>query len=254
MSTLANEQQCSSLCFDFNRLFERAALNQEGFRDAQPFPHLVIDDFLPRDVAEQLLEDYPPPEKFNSESTSVEPRRKRKLRSINEADFTPYMREVLQKFNSPLFVQFLEELSGIEALRPDPDLGGALRHFGRGGRLGIHADFNFHGGLQMYRRLNLILYLNKGWKTSYRGELELWDANVTRCQKQIAPLFNRAVIFAAADGCYHGFPKPLRCPQGTTRKSIQFYYYTTEPPLGEPIAHHGTEFRWRPQDIFNLER
>ena len=96
---------------------------------------------------------------------------------------------------------------------PDPDVGGALRHFGRGGRLGIHADFNFHAGLKMYRRLNLILYMNKDWKHSYRGDFELWDAKVTRCEKRVAPLFNRALIFIAGDTSYHGFPKPLRCPE-----------------------------------------
>ena len=256
MSTLqlADEQGRDAFCFDPTRLFERATLERDGFLNAHPFPHVVIDDFLPRDVADRLLTDYPPPENFNSESTTVEPRRKGKLRSTNDADFAPYMRCVLQQFNSPLFIRFLEQLSGIETLIPDPDIGGALRHFGRGGRLGIHADFNFHGGLQMHRRLNLILYLNKEWKPSYRGYLELWDARATRCQKKIAPVFNRALIFTATDECYHGFPMPLRCPKRITRKSIQFYYYTAQPPLGEIAAPHGTEFRWRPQDICNPER
>jgi len=247
-------QQRDAFCFDPSRLFERANLEREDFLNARPFPHVVIDEFLPRDVAERLLKDYPPPESFTSESTTVEPRRKGKLRSTHETNFTPYMREVLQQFNSPLLIRVLEQLSGIEGLMPDPNLGGALRHFCRGGRLGIHADFNFHGGLQMYRRLNLILYLNSEWKPSYCGDLELWDARVTRCQKRIAPLFNRAVIFTATDKCYHGFPTPLRCPEEITRKSIQFYYYTTQPPQGEISAPHGTEFRWRPQDIWNPER
>lgn len=243
-----------TLFFDSTRLFQRAALVRDAFLKAQPFPHVVMDDFLPVDVADRLLNDYPPPDKFNSESTTAEPRRRGKLRSSTEKDFTPFMGKVLQRFNSQFFIRFLEQLSGIEALMPDPDIGGALRRFGRGGRLGIHTDFNFHGGLQMYRRLNLILYLNRGWKPSYRGDLELWNATATRCEKRIAPLFNRAVIFTATDNCYHGFPRPLKCPEGITRKSIQFYYYTAQPAPGQVISAHGTEFRWRPQDIFNPER
>jgi hypothetical protein len=252
--SFSDGQRRELLFFDSTKLFKCAALNRDGFLNAQPFPHVVMDDFLPGDVAHRLLKDYPPPDKFNSESTRTEPRRKGKLRSTTEADFTPFMRQVLQQFNSPLFVRFLEQLSSIESLMPDPDIGGALRHFGRGGRLGIHADFNYHHGLQMHRRLNFILYLNDNWKSSYRGDLELWNARVTRCEKRIAPLFNRAVIFTATDECYHGFPRPLKCPQGITRKSIQFYYYTPQPPPGEATAAHGTEFQWRPQDMFNPER
>ena len=122
------------------------------------------------------------------------------------------MRQVLQQFNSSFFIRFLEQLSGIEALMPDPDIGGALRHFGRGGRLGIHADFNFHSGLQMHRRLNIILYLNKDWKPSYRGDLELWNAKVTRCEKRIAPLFNRALIFTAARQVLPRLPQAAEMP------------------------------------------
>jgi hypothetical protein len=251
---LADGQRRDSFFFHSTQLFKRAGLVRDGFLNAQPFPHVVMDDFLPGDVADRLLKDYPLPDKFNSESTTAEPRRKGKLRSTTEADFTPFMRQVLQQFNSPFFIRFLEQLSGIEALMPDPDIGGALRHFGRGGRLGIHADFNFHHGLQMHRGLNVILYLNKDWKPSYRGDFELWNARVTRCEKRIAPLFNRALIFTATDTCYHGFPRPLKCPEGITRKSIQFYYYTAQPPAGEVTAAHGTEFRWRPQDMFNPER
>ena len=240
--------------FDPIQLFDRANRIRDDFLTAQPFPHIVLDDFLPSDVAERLLQDYPSPRSFNSESTMGEPRRKGKLRSVTETEFTPYVRLVLHQFNSSPFIQFLEQLSGIRPLVPDPDIGGALRHFGRGGRLGVHADFNFHSGFKMHRRLNLILYLNKDWHPSYRGDFELWDAKVTRCEKRIAPLFNRALIFIAGDTSYHGFPKPLRCPDGVTRKSIQFYYYTEQPPLGDLIAPHGTEFRWRPQDVFNPER
>jgi Rps23 Pro-64 3,4-dihydroxylase Tpa1-like proline 4-hydroxylase len=236
------------------KLVERASVLRHDFLSAQPFPHVVIDNFLPCDLAERLLRDYPSPEKFKSETTKHEPRRKGKLRSIRETDFTPFMRLVLHEFNSPSFIQFLERLSGIGALMPDPDIDGALRHFGRGGRLGIHSDFNFHGGLNMHRRLNLILYLNKDWKPEYRGDFELWDAKASRCKKRIPPLFNRALIFIASDKSYHGFPKPLKCPSAITRKSIQFYYYTEQPPSEGFTAPHGTQFRWRPRDAFSPER
>src|SRR5262245_40130713 len=129
MEPVPYKERCDPFFFDSTQLFKRAALARDGFLSAQPFPHVVMDDFLPGAVADRMLNDYPLPDKFNSESTTAEPRRKGKLRSTSEADFTPFMRQVLQRFNSPSFIRFLEHLSGIEALMPDPDIGGALRHF-----------------------------------------------------------------------------------------------------------------------------
>ena len=67
-------------------------------------------------MAERLLQDYPTVESFNTESTKAEPRRKGKLRSVTETDFTPFMRLALHQFNSSSLIQFLEQLSGIRAL------------------------------------------------------------------------------------------------------------------------------------------
>ena len=44
----------------------------------------------------------------------------------------------------------------------------------KNGFLNIHADFNKHPTLDLDRRLNVLIYLNKNWKESYGGNLELW--------------------------------------------------------------------------------
>lgn len=234
-------------------LFAMAEAHREAFRQARPFAHAVLDDFLPGAAADRLLREFPAPDTFRAEITPEEPRRRGKLRSRG-ADFTPFTTQLLEQFKSPLFLGFLERLSGIERLIPDHDIGTALRHFGRGGRLGVHADSNVDPGMRLHRRLNLILYLNRDWRPEYRGDFELWDAGLRRCEKAIAPLFNRALVFANGAASFHGFPKPLRCPAGITRKSAQFYYYTEEPPPEGYSQAHGTLFQWRPADLFNPER
>ncbi|NJM87615.1 MAG: 2OG-Fe(II) oxygenase [Hydrococcus sp. RU_2_2] len=158
-------------------------------------------------------------------------------------------RLLLYQMNGATFVNFLEKLTGIEGIIPDPHLvGGGLHQIERGGYLKIHVDFNKHGKLNLDRRLNLLLYLNKNWQEEYGGNLELWDRDMIKCQKKILPIFNRCVIFSTTDFSYHGHPEPLTCPEGRTRKSLALYYYSNGRPPEEVSNGHSTVFRARPDE------
>jgi hypothetical protein len=162
-------------------------------------------------------------------------------------------RNFLYQLNSSTFITFLEELTGIEGIIPDPHFaGGGLHQIETGGYLKVHVDFNRHERLKLDRRLNLLIYLNKNWKEEYGGCLELWDRDMTRCEKKILPIFNRFVLFSTTDFSYHGHPEPLACPEGWTRKSLALYYYSNGRPA-EEIAEvgHSTIFRERPGEKIN---
>jgi Rps23 Pro-64 3,4-dihydroxylase Tpa1-like proline 4-hydroxylase len=126
---------------------------------------------------------------------------------------------------------FLEKLTGIPHLVPDPYLeGGGFHSIGRGGFLKIHADFNWHHRLHLHRRLNVLLYLNVNWEDGWGGALELWDSKVKSCVTRISPIFNTMAIFSTTDSSFHGHPDPLQCPHNVRRNSIALYYYTSERP------------------------
>ena len=149
--------------------------------------------------------------------------------------------------NSSAFTKFLENLTGIEGLIPDPHFrGGGLHQVERGGYLDIHCDFNVYEKLNLDRRLNVLIYLNKDWKKEYGGDLELWDKNMTKAVARISPIFNRFVVFATDDYSYHGHPDPLKCPEDKTRKSLALYYYTNGRPSDEVSESHTTLFQHRP--------
>lgn len=65
-----------------------------------------------------------------------------------------------------------------------------------------------------------------------------------RCEKAISPVGNRAVIFNTDPSSFHGHPEPLRCPPGTTRRSLALYYFTIE----QGTLVRSTEYRARPGD------
>ena len=227
------------------RELQAIAGRAQEYQSNAPFPHVVLDGFLPSVVADRLLEEFPPPAGLPFAENEGENRQGKRF--SREEDLSGFTRQVLYHLNSGSFLRAVEALAGIPGLIPDPEIGNSLRHFERGGRLGVHADFNFHAHLGIDRRINVILYLNRGWRSDWGGELELWDPDMTRCVRRIEPAFNRAVIFTTTDRTPHGFPEPLRCPAGETRKSLQLYYYTAGRPASEQSAPHGTLFHARPR-------
>jgi hypothetical protein len=69
---------------------------------------------------------------------------------------------------------------------------------------------------------------------------------MTRAEHRIDPEFNRMVIFTITDHAFHGHPEPLRCPEGRTRRSLAFYYYSAGRPDLERSAPHSTLWQERP--------
>lgn len=213
--------------------------------NAQPFPHIVMDNFLPEYVLDDVLKEFPKPGEIKWQE--FENKSEKKLASTSELQMGDATRFLLYQLNSSTFISFLEKLTGINGIIPDPHfVGGGLHQIERGGYLKMHVDFNRHTRLKLDRRLNLLLYLNKDWKEEYGGHIQLWDKDMTRCEKKILPIFNRCVIFSTTDFSYHGHPDPLTCPEGWTRKSLALYYYSNGRPA-EEIAHddHSTIFKPR---------
>lgn len=148
-----------------------------------------------------------------------------------------------------MFLKFLEELTGITNLISDPSFrGGGLHNIYRGGKLGIHADFNKHERYGLDRRLNLLLYLNKEWREEYGGHIELWNREMKQCVRSYLPKFNRVVIFTTTETSFHGHPKPLSCPEYMSRKSLALYYYTNGRPEEVQGDNHSTIFKLRPDE------
>jgi hypothetical protein len=235
---------------DRHRLARLSDEHHVAYASADPFPHVVIDDFLPAESLRGVADSFPKPgdvdwHVFDNPS-------QKKLAFEDEGRIGSGALWLLYQLNSGRFMEFLERLTGIEGLIPDPHfVGGGLHQIERGGFLKIHADFNRHPRFKLDRRLNLLLFLNENWKEDYGGHLELWDAGVTRCVRRILPVFNRCVIFNTTDTSFHGHPEPLACPPGTTRKSLALYYYSNGRPDGEVFSDHGTLMRPRPGEVIH---
>ena len=226
--------------FDPDELGALAERERSNFLEGRPFPHAVIDGMLPDALLDEVVREAPGADKAaNWVRWADENSKKRGLRD----DWTmgPTTRLLLGQFNSATFVNFLEDLTGITGLIPDPHFfGGGLHTIERGGYLRVHADFNHYPRLDLQRRINALLYLNRDWQDDWGGHLELWDRTLSRRETMIAPVFNRMVIFATTDTAFHGHPNPLETPPGIARRSLALYYYSKGRPADELTEAHST--------------
>lgn len=230
---------------------DRFAAHQEeqafAYRSADPFPHIVVDGVFRPQVLRDVLAEVPSPltsgDLFTKDVAHLQ---ENKFAWRDVTRLGPQSLRLINYLYAKPFLEYLTAVTGIEGLVPDPYLWGAGFHqILRGGKLAVHADFNIHPQMNLYRRLNVLVYLNEGWDPAWRGDLELWTPQMDRCAKSILPDFNRMVVFSTTDTSYHGHPDPLDCPPGVVRRSLALYYYTFE-RLHEQV--HSTLWQRRPHD------
>ncbi len=221
------------------------------YQAADPFPHVVIDNFFDEAFLDRVVAEFPDlariPGVINGDNgiTDIKLMTKR-----GDRQCSPLGKQLVWYLNSHEFIDFLQKLTGIKSpLVPDPHLiGGGMHEIKPGGFLKVHTDYMFHHETKLDRRLNVLVYLNKNWKEEYGGDLQLWDSELTACHKRVYPVFNRCVVFGTTSFTYHGLPDPLLCPEGMSRRSFALYYYSNGRPAQEikPVESQTTVFVNRP--------
>ena len=229
--------------FDYETVKELGKELQEAYAAGDPFPHIAIDDFLSEDLLTLCLEKFPA--RADPDSQTFDRDQERFKTSYHPDYMEPALRRLFYAFNSRPFIRLVENITGIKGLIPDPYfLGGGFHEIGNGGHLSMHADFNHHKPMNLERRINVLIYLNRDWKDAYGGQLELWKTDMSERVKSYVPVANRCVIFTTTQQSMHGNPNPVAHPDGVTRKSIALYYYTSTWDETRPAKT--TQFRPRP--------
>ena len=229
---------------------DQAGQHREAFVHAAPFKHTSIDHFFEDAFADRLLAEFPlfDPNLAPNELGKVG----FKAVNTNIREIGSAYKELYEMIGSPAFLGLMSRLTGIPDLMIDPKLHGGGTHDNQHGQdLDIHVDFNYDEAQQLHRRLNIIVYLNKEWKTEWGGAIEVhsnpWDHQNDHVQA-FEPLFNRCVIFETNEHSWHGFPKIELPPdkRHLSRKSISIYLYTKTRPPEEITPMHATFYAQRP--------
>lgn len=232
----------NQLTFDTSVAKETGAKYADKYQSAEPYHHICLDNFLPMEIIDQVRADLASlPDAQRSFDAAEE-----KLKSQYNPDRLPqYTRNLFYLFNSRPFILFLEEMTGIKGLIPDPYfIGAGIHKTLNGGYLNIHADFNVHKQMQLERRLNMLIYLNPPWKEEWGGSFEVWDKPMEKKVASFAPTENRMCCFSTGSDTWHGNPEPVNHPEGLPRQSIALYYYTAT--WDDSRVAHSTIFKPRP--------
>ena len=228
---MLNSKILSDNFLDLDAVADKEKIN---YLEAVPFPNIVFENFFNNQFLDEVLREFPDLSKIK-ESQNYNAKNEVKFSNKNYKNFPITIKSFIDFLNSDNFTSFLQKITSIkEKLLADPYLeGGGLHEIKSGGILKIHTDFNRHPFLDLDRRVNVLIYLNKDWKHSYGGHLELWNQKMTFCEKKISPVFNKMVIFSTTDFSNHGHPDPLVCPESISRKSIALYYFSKGRPENE---------------------
>jgi len=189
----------------------------ESFNDSnKPYRYVIIDNFFNKEIADKLLETYPKEGsnwyKFRDKIGDIKNVLEQGMYGISESKHIPnFWSDIILKMNGLDFCKVLEKITGVVGILPDTynKIGQwtGLRVMKKGSYQLIHSDARLHPHLKLEKKLTIVGYLNKDWKESDSGYLEIWNNEMTECVEKIEPLFNRVILFENTDTSYHGVPE-----------------------------------------------
>tara|TARA_R100001082_G_C4333010_1_gene146580 strand:- start:261 stop:1004 length:744 start_codon:yes stop_codon:yes gene_type:complete len=209
--------------------------------------HIIMDNLLNKNVIRKIEDEMDQNLNWGSDEHNNS-KHKQFVQNIN--DMPLWIKNVCKYFNSKEFTDKLSYITGYKNIIADNSFsGGGCHRTLSGGFLNVHHDYtnfdSFMGnwddivaeegipkiaGQKLYRHLNLLIYINEEWLPEWGGNLEIWSNDLKEIIKEVEFKQNNSILFAI-DGVPHGYPTPIKCPKDVARKSLAFYYFTTEPTL-----------------------
>ena len=209
----------------------------------RPFPHIVLKNIWDDSQLSLVADECEAFQNWDEEKKFFGSVGKRTCSTFSK--LPPNTISLINFCHGPNFLENLEILTGEIGLIPDPYLyGGGIHSTLSKGFLKMHVDFDWHNRLRLRRRLNLLIYLNRGWSSSWGGQLRLQNKNRDHNEHvvEITPDFNKTVIFTTNGESLHGHPDPMDLPANVSRNSIALYYYVADFEDCEKSKREMTEY------------
>jgi hypothetical protein len=180
------------------------------------FRHVVVDNFLQPDLAEELYNQLPPVTDsrwyhFRNKIFDIDNLVEPDNYGISKVEDMPgNWGDVFRTFQTEASCKWMEKVTGIKNLVPDDynEIGqwSGLRYIKKGGFQLVHSDARLHPHLNLEKRITVVGYLNKDWVQEDTGYLEFWTDDMKECWKRVEPKFNRVAIFENSEFSNHGIP------------------------------------------------
>jgi hypothetical protein len=222
--------------FDQLNFSESTSTLAKRYREAKPYPHVIMDDLFQPELLDELLDEMSRSRKsdwLEYNTQELDKRGQKSAIGLGKAG-----QQMVSMLHSAPFLYLLSEITEVWNLLPDPYIHGAgYSVIPPRGKFNVHVDLNADVTNGLVRRMALLIYLNKDWKSEYGGELELWNADATERVCSIEPHFNRAVLMEISETGYHGI-NPVVEPTGRSRHSFMLYFNTAGEILDRDSGVH----------------
>lgn len=202
--------------------------------------HIVIDDLLPAQIAEELFLNFP----SENELYLLDAKQEKKYVGVNFNHHQKAVENCLYSFQDDSILEIFSHITGIEDLSGDPELyAGGISSMSNGCFLNPHID-NSHDRLrERYRCLNLLYYITPDWSPQNGGSLVLYPEGIKGEAIEIPSIFNRLVVMRTDNRSLHAVTKVTAL--SGYRTCISNYYFSKSSPLGTEY-YHSTSFRGFP--------
>lgn len=191
-----------------------------------PVPHVRLKNFLPENLARRMFEES---NTIPDHHWSTFERNGSRMQECIKTEHMPVAREFIEGLHGALGMEWLCKLVGRDDLISDPYLVGAgYSKSWNGDSLKVHTDFNWNDRLKLHRALSLIVYLTPDWDPEWKGALEFWDHKKENMIKDFPCEFNSVVIWDYHKRGFHGYPKPLKCPEDVHRTTFRLFFYYSD--------------------------
>lgn len=201
-----------------------------------PFPHTVIDNFLPENLFNKINKEFKKmggakniKKKFNSH---VELNKK----VFGDKDLSYLTKLPIEILGGALVKKIIQKFTGkinISSLCQWKDYGGYFPYhtMEHGGILGSHVDHS-HSKFGDLHVANSIFYSSPEWKKSWGGETILFDSFGLKIKKKIFPKPNRLIIFIHSALSFHGVDI-VKSPKNKNRSTYYMDYYIDDKNLNK---------------------
>jgi len=199
-----------------------------SFINEIPSPCIELKNFIPTEMVLDMKSEMDISYQLNSDNVRTFDRADSYMAELWELSHSPIANGLKNELHSSKFIKWLEEVTGIDGLIPDPHIHGAgYSRSWPGDRLALHTDFNWNDKLKLHRALTLIIYLNPDWKEEWNGDIQYWDFDRKNLVKRYFPSDGNCVIWKYHKKGYHGHPNPIMAPDGYTRDAFRIFYYVS---------------------------
>ena len=205
--------------------FDKLLSEKESFRlkylTAKPFPNLVLKNICDESKLDDLYSQIPELDNKSRDYMFAG----NKFEKSNYQTLGPLFQELQNDLRSEKMNEFLSYISNKDTFVDPLNHGGGLHQGKKNSFLDMHLDYNYHPLHEnVWREMNLLLYLNKDWKSEYKGHLKLRDLR-TDNTSELPVDFNTLIIQQCGDYTLHGYDY-TNFPENKFRTSIATYAFT----------------------------